>query len=72
MPSWKGRDLKPIGLSIPETGKALGGEDDPLSRATIYRMIGRGDLEAFKLGSRTLVSVASIEACAAAAPRLAA
>ena len=72
MPGWKGSDLKPIGLSIPETGKALGGEDDPLSRATIYRMIGRGDLEAFKLGSRTLVSVASIEACAAAAPRLAA
>jgi hypothetical protein len=33
-------------------------------------MIGRGDLEAFKLGSRTLVSVASIEALAAGAPRL--
>lgn len=64
--------MKPIGLSIPDTGKVLGGEEKPLSRATIYRMIGRGDLEAFKLGSRTLVSVASIEACAAAAPRLAA
>ena len=64
--------MKPIGLSIPETGKALGGEGDPLSRATIYRMIGRGDLEAFKLGSRTLVTLSSIEALAAAAPRLAA
>lgn len=64
--------LKPIGLSIPETGKALGGEGDPLSRATIYRMINRGDLEAFKLGARTLVSLASIEALTAAAPRLAA
>lgn len=62
--------MKPIGLSIQEAGKVLGGESDPLSRNTIYRMIGRGDLEAFKLGSRTLVSVASIEALAAGAPRL--
>lgn len=62
--------MKPIGLSIPETGRALGGEGDPLSRATIYRMIGRGDLEAFKVGARTLVTVASIEAMSAAAPRL--
>jgi excisionase family DNA binding protein len=62
--------MNPIGLSIPETGKALGGEGDPLSRATIYRMIGRGELEAFKLGSRTLITVASIEAMTAAAPRL--
>ena len=51
--------MKPIGLSIPETGNALGGERDPLSRATIYRMIQRKELEAFKLGSRTLVTVAS-------------
>ena len=64
--------MKPIGLSILETGKALGGEDDPLSRATIYRMIQRQELDAFKLGSRTLITLASIEACAAAAPRLAA
>lgn len=64
--------MKPLGLSISETGKALGGADDPLSRATIYRMINRGDLEAFKLGARTLVSLASIEALTAAAPRLAA
>lgn len=62
--------MNPIGLSIPETGKALGGEGDPLSRATIYRMINRGELEAFKLGSRTLISVASIEALTANAPRL--
>lgn len=64
--------MKPIGLSILETGKALGGEGDPLSRATIYRMINRGELEAFKLGARTLVSLTSIEALTAAAPRLAA
>ena len=63
--------MKPIALSIPETGKALGGERDPLSRNTIYRMIGRGELEAFKLGARTMVTLASIEALAAGAPRLA-
>lgn len=62
--------MEPIGLSIPEVGKALGGESAPLSRATIYRMIGRGELEAIKLGSRTLVTVASIKARTAAAPRL--
>lgn len=64
--------MKPLGLSITETGKAFGGEGDPLSRATIYRMINRGDLEAFKLGARTFVTLASIEALTAAAPRLAA
>jgi hypothetical protein len=62
--------MNPIGLSISETGKTLGGEGDPLSRATIYRMINRRELEAFKVGSRTLVTVASIEAMTAAAPRL--
>ena len=62
--------MKPIALSIPETGKVLGGEGDPLSRNTIYQMIGRGELEAFKLGARTMVTLASIEAVAASAPRL--
>lgn len=62
--------MKPIGLSIPETGKTLGGDGDPLSRATIYRMIQRKELDAFKLGSRTLVTLASIEALTASAPRL--
>lgn len=64
--------VRPIGLSIPETGKTLGGEGDPLSRTTIYRMINRGDLEAIKIGSRTLITLASIEAMTANAPRLAA
>lgn len=62
--------MKPIGLSITDTGKALGGDEKPISRATIYRMISRKELEAFKLGGRTLVTVASIEAIAANAPRL--
>ncbi|WP_294013549.1 DNA-binding protein [Sphingomonas sp.] len=62
--------MEPIGLSIPDTGKALGGSDKPLSRNTIYRMIGRGELEAFKMGSRTLVSVPSIKRAAENARRL--
>lgn len=64
--------LKPFALSIPETGKALGGAGDPLSRNTIYRMIDRGDIEAFKLGARTFITYESIEALIARAPRLAA
>jgi hypothetical protein len=67
---WEDLNVKPIALSIPETGRVLGGDIDPLSRNTIYRMIGRGDLEAFKLGSRTMITVASIEALTATAPRL--
>jgi hypothetical protein len=62
--------VKPIALSINETGKALGGEGHPLSRNTIYRMLARGELEAFKFGARTMVTMASIEAAVASAPRL--
>lgn len=59
--------MKPIGLSIPSAANTLGG----LSRATIYRMIARKELEAVKIGTRTLVTVSSIEAYVARAPRLA-
>lgn len=62
--------MEPLGLSIPDAGRALGGERKPLSRATIYRMIGRGDIEAFRAGGRTLVSTASLRAYADKAPRL--
>jgi hypothetical protein len=64
--------MKPIALSIAETGKLLGGDGDPLSKNTIYRMIARKELDAFKLGARTFITMASIEAIAASAPRLAA
>lgn len=62
--------MEPFALSIPETGKALGGAGDPLSRDTIYRMINRGDLEAFKLGARTFIKTESIKALIANASRL--
>lgn len=64
-------EMDSVGLSIPAAGASLGGKDKPLSRATIYRMIARNDLEAFKVGTRTLVTVESIKAFAAKAPRLA-
>jgi hypothetical protein len=62
--------LEPLGLSIPDTGRVLGGEKKPLSRATIYRMIGRNELEAFRLNGRTLITTESIKARVADAPRL--
>lgn len=52
-------------ITIRQTCEQLGVSDD-----TIYRLIKRGDLDAFKLGTRTLVTVASIEALVARAPRL--
>lgn len=58
-----------IALSIPGTGAALGGDDHPLSDDTIYRMIARGELEAIKVGRRTLVTVSSIQNYVANAPR---
>lgn len=54
--------MEPVGLSIPATGRALGGEEKPLSRATIYRLIAQHKLKAVKIGGRTLVTVASIRA----------
>ena len=62
--------MKPIALSVGEAGKLLGGAGDPLSRATLYRMLARKELEAFKLGARTFITMESIEARVAAAPRL--
>lgn len=53
--------MEPLGLSLSETGKALGGADTPLSRSSIYRLLNSGDLESFKVGHRTLVAVDSIK-----------
>jgi excisionase family DNA binding protein len=48
-------NMEPIVISIADTAKALG-----LGRTSIYAMIGDGRLEAIKLGSRRLVTTASI------------
>jgi excisionase family DNA binding protein len=44
-------------LSVKETGEAVG-----VSRATVYRLIGQKRLSTVKIGSRTLVPVAAIDA----------
>jgi excisionase family DNA binding protein len=47
-------------------GRRLG----DIGRTTVYALIGSGKLEAVKLGSRTLVTAASIEALLASLPRV--
>ena len=53
--------MEPLAVSINDAAKALG-----LGRTSIYAMIGDGRLDAFKLGRRTLVKVASIHRLVAA------
>jgi hypothetical protein len=62
--------MEPIGLSIEDTGRVLGGDDKPLSRATVYRRIKDGTLEAKRICGRTVVTVASIKAAVENAPSL--
>ena len=47
--------------TLSEAGKALGGTNSPLSRSGIYRLLGTGDLEMFKVGGRTLIAVDSLK-----------
>ena len=56
--------MEVLAISINDAAKALG-----LGRTSIYAMIAEGRLEAFKLGRRRLVTVASIRRLAATAPR---
>lgn len=51
--NWPG--IEPLFVTIPEAGNLLG-----VKRSTIYRLLDDGRLRATKLGSRRLVSVASI------------
>lgn len=62
--------LEPIGLSIKDTGTVLGGPDRPLSRATIYRRIADGTLDARRICGRTLITMESIRSALANAPSL--
>jgi excisionase family DNA binding protein len=47
--------IEPLTRSIKDAGKLLG-----LSRTTIYRLIGEGQLETVRIGNRTLIKTASI------------
>jgi excisionase family DNA binding protein len=48
--------MEPLAISIKETAKTLS-----LGRTSIYALIAKGRLEAFKVGRRTLVRVESIQ-----------
>lgn len=52
--------IEPLFVPIPEAGYALG-----VKRSTVYRLLEAGTLRGTKLGSRRLVSVASIRELAA-------
>lgn len=44
--------LEPLAVSAPEAARLLG-----VSKPTVYQMMNREDLPAFKVGARTLISV---------------
>jgi excisionase family DNA binding protein len=52
--------------TVEGAGRRLGN----IGRTTIYGLIGSGRLEAVKLGSRTLITAASIDALLASLPRV--
>jgi len=56
---------KPYAVSVREAGRLQG-----LGRSSVYEQIERGELEAFKDGTRTLVTVESIERRQANLPRV--
>lgn len=49
---------EPLGVSVAEAKRHLG----DCSTATIYRLMDRGTLEKRKIGSRTIITMASIRA----------
>ena len=53
--------------TVEGAGRRLGG----IGRTTVYGLIAAGKLEAVKLGSRTLITAASINALLAGLPRVA-
>lgn len=50
--------MKPLAASIKQTGELMGG----IHRATVYRLINKGELKAVRVGGRRLVTIGSIEA----------
>lgn len=53
--------LEPLAVSTAEAARLLG-----VSRPTIYQLIGREGFPAFKVGTRTLISVSGLERWVAA------
>jgi excisionase family DNA binding protein len=57
-------NAEPLALTIKDAARVIG-----CSRSTIYELIGEGRLEAFKLGAATRITMASVKALIANAPR---
>ena len=57
-----GAGMKPLGVSIVESGRLLG-----VGRNSIYRLLREGRLTSFHCGARRLVTLSSIEKLASAA-----
>ncbi|WP_447759687.1 helix-turn-helix domain-containing protein [Sphingopyxis panaciterrae] len=47
--------MEPLVISVNETAKALG-----IGRSSVYALIKSGGLDAIKIGTRTLITIASI------------
>ena len=45
-------ELEPLAVSAPEAARLLG-----VSKPTVYQLMNRADFPAFKIGTRTLISV---------------
>lgn len=59
-----------LGLTIESARRVLGGNDAPISRSTIFRMIAKQQVEAFKVGRRTLVTRESLQRYVEGCPRI--
>jgi hypothetical protein len=57
-------EIEPFLLSIPQTGQAIG-----RCNATVYELLGSGQLTAVKSDGRTLVTMESIKSYVASLPR---
>jgi hypothetical protein len=57
-------EIEPFLLSIPQTSQAIG-----RCNATIYELVGAGQLVAVKSDGRTLITMESIKAYVASLPR---
>lgn len=58
--------MEPLVVSVNDARKMLGG----VGRNKIYNLINDGELEAVKIGGRTLIPVAGIHALITSSPRI--
>ena len=55
--------MEPIALSVKDAAKSLS-----LSKSRLYELISEGQIEARKIGGRTVIPYASLQALVASAP----